>query len=73
MKEFRCTRAIPYLADCPGRDDPRSRQGYYVAAEDERSALVEMTKRFPDDVVKALELGIKPFTARFWRELAAHG
>ena len=48
-KEWRCTRPTLYTSDCPGRDNPRARQGHYIAADSPREARAIMADRFPDD------------------------
>lgn len=49
-EEFRCTRNSPYLHDCLGHDDIKSRQGYYVIAKTEEDALRVMARDFPKDI-----------------------
>jgi len=43
--EWRCTYPDIYDSDCPGRDDPRARQGHYVLAytSEQASLLVRGT------------------------------
>lgn len=50
MNQYRCTRNAPYVAvDCPGRKDPKARQGHYIRAENTEEALKIMTLTFPKD------------------------
>lgn len=57
---YRCTRGTPYQADCPGRTDVTSRQGYYISAPNADSALLKMRIMFMEDQ--------HDFTCELWRE-----
>jgi hypothetical protein len=60
MTQFRCTRNTPYEKGCPGYDNLSARQGYYITAETEHEAYMEMARRFPGD-----HLG---FAVQVWKE-----
>lgn len=62
-KEFRCTRNSPYLHECLGHDDLGARQGYYIVAKDEETALRVMARDFPKDLAG--------FTASFHKTVPA--
>lgn len=70
MNEYRCTRALPYADfNYEDRDNPKLRQGYYIAAEGACEALDKMKKEFPDDVKECKIRKIKPFTVSFHKVL----
>ena len=70
MNEYRCTRALPYADfDYEDRDNPKLRQGYYLAAEDAHGAMKQMAEAFPDDVDEARRRKIRPFTVSFHKTL----
>jgi hypothetical protein len=69
LNEYRCTRSIFYADhDCLGKDDISARSGYYIEAASEFGARMAMAKMFKDDVERAKQLGIDPFTCQFWRK-----
>ena len=65
--EFRVTRPERYETDdCPGKDDPSARQGYYIKAQDAHEAA-EKCKTF---LAKAHDLfdGECRFDVQVWKE-----
>ena len=68
MHEYRCTRVVLYLADCPGKTDLSSRQGHYVVADSPEAARREMAESFPQDLPRAAEHGVAAFTADLWKK-----
>jgi hypothetical protein len=64
MNEYRLTRNRPYMdTNCPGKDDRRSRQGYYITAPTREDALRQMAEQFKDDVLFGCG-----FTCDLWKE-----
>ena len=49
LSTFRCTIPAHYNFDCPGRTDPRSRQGYYRRAISLEHAIQQLEREFPGD------------------------
>ena len=49
--EWRCTRPGYYQADCPGRTNPRSRQGHYIRAPNEEVARLIMNRDYPGEEI----------------------
>ena len=49
--EWRCTRPGYYQADCPGRTNPRSRQGHYIRAPTEEVARLVMNRDYPGEKI----------------------
>lgn len=66
--EYRCTRSVIYrhLPE-PQRSNLTSRNGHYIVASGPMAALLEMKRRFPDDVAAAQIGGYAPFTLQLWK------
>ena len=66
--EYRCTRSVIYhhLPE-PQRSDVRNRNGHYIVASGPAAALLEMKRRFPQDVVDAQAGGYAPFPLQLWK------
>ena len=60
--EYRCTREVAYLHECLGRDNIEVRQGHYIHAHTPEEARREMAEAWPQDLPRAVEAGVVPFT-----------
>ena len=66
--EWRCTRNVFYRnKNCMGHDDFSTRQGYYIRADTEVEALMQMVRQFPQDVID--QSAVNAFTVDKWREI----
>ena len=70
ITEWRCTRNTMYSSEtCLGHNDLTVRQGHYIRADTKVEALMEMIKRFPQDVM--YQTAMQAFTIDCWKEVAA--